>query len=103
MESVQSRGGVNIRLTEERWLHITEEHSEMAGYYYDVLETVQEPEAVYEGKEGELLAVKEIGDGKYIIVVYKEISGADGFVITAFLTRKIVQITKRRKIWPQST
>ena len=51
-----------IRLPEERWLHITEEHSEMAGYYFEVLETVEEPEAIYEGRAGECLAVREIGD-----------------------------------------
>jgi hypothetical protein len=100
MESAQSRNGVTIRLPEERWFHITEEHSEMAGYYYDVLETVQEPTAVYEGKDGELLAVKEIEDGKYLVVIYKEANSADGFVITAFLTRRIEQISRRTKIWP---
>ncbi len=30
----------------------------MAGYYFDVLETVEEPEAIYEGKMGEFLAVR---------------------------------------------
>ena len=49
-----------IRLTEQRWLHITEEHSEMAGYYFEVLETIQEPGAIFEGKGGESLATKEI-------------------------------------------
>lgn len=34
MDIVRSKKGVPIRLTEERWFHITEEHSEMAGYYY---------------------------------------------------------------------
>jgi len=33
-------------------IHITEEHSEMAGYYFEVLETVEELEAIYEGKDG---------------------------------------------------
>jgi hypothetical protein len=64
MEIAQSKNGVPIRLTEERWFHITEEHSEMAGYYFEVLETVESPEAVYEGKAEELLAVREIETGK---------------------------------------
>ena len=51
MKTVPSKNGVPIRLTDERWLHITEEHSEMAGYYFDVLETIQNPEAIYEGKD----------------------------------------------------
>lgn len=39
-----------IRLPDERWFHITEKHSEMAGYYFEVLKTVEEPEIIYEGK-----------------------------------------------------
>ncbi|MCL0072955.1 hypothetical protein M1O54_02180 [Dehalococcoidia bacterium] len=46
MDVVRSKNGVPIRLTEERWIHITEEHSEMAGYYFEVVQTVDEPEAI---------------------------------------------------------
>ncbi len=99
MRIVQSKGGVPIRLTEERWFHITEEHSEMAGYYFDVLETIEEPEAIYEGKSEELIAIKEIETGKYMVVIYKEISKKDGFVITAFLTKRVKQIERRTKLW----
>jgi site-specific recombinase XerC len=60
MEVIRSKNGVPIRLTEERWIHITEEHSEMAGYYFEVLEAIQDPKAIYKGKEGELLATREI-------------------------------------------
>lgn len=42
----------------------------MAGYYYEVLEAVEEPEAIYEGKTGECIAVRGIEKGKYIVVVY---------------------------------
>jgi hypothetical protein len=100
MEIVGSKNGVPIRLTEERWLHITEEHSEMAGYYFEVLDTVQDPKAIYEGKAGELLAVKEVEPGKYMVAIYKEMDKMDGFVITAFLTRRIKQIERRAKLWP---
>ena len=101
MNVVKSKNAVPIRLTEERWIHITEEHSEMAGYYFEVLETVEEPEAIYEGKMGECIAVREIDNGKYIAVVYRELSKGDGFVITAFLTRRRKQLERRRKIWGQ--
>ncbi len=101
METVRSKNGVQIRLTQQRWLHITEEHSEMAGYYFDVLETIEEPEAIYEGKAEELFAIKEIEPGKYLVVIYKEMSKEDGFIITAFLTRKIKKIERRTKLWPQ--
>jgi len=72
----------------------------MAGYYFEVLEAIQDPKAIYKGKEGELLATREIAPGKYIVVVYKETSKEDGFVITAFLTRRIKQIERRAKVWP---
>jgi hypothetical protein len=99
MDIVKSKNNVSIRLTEERWFHITEEHSEMAGYYFEVLETVEEPEAIFEGKEGECIAVREVEKGKYVVVVYRELSKEDGFVITAFLTRRKKQLERRRKIW----
>ncbi len=38
MNVVISKNRVPIRLTDERWVHITEEHSEMAGYYFEILE-----------------------------------------------------------------
>ena len=100
MEKARSKNGIPIRLTDERWIHITEGHSELAGYYFEVLETVQDPQAVYDGKLGELIAVKEIETGKFMVVVYKEISREDGFVITAFLTKRIKQIERRTKLWP---
>ena len=71
----------------------------MAGYYFEVFETVEEPEAIYEGKMGECIAVREIEKGKYIVVVYRELSKEDGFVITAFITRRKKQLERRRKIW----
>ncbi len=101
MDVVMSKTDVPIRLTEERWFHITEEHSEMAGYYFEVLEAMEEPEAIYEGKKGECIAVREIEKGKYIVVIYKELSKEDGFVITAFLTRRRKKLERRQKIWPQ--
>jgi hypothetical protein len=66
--------------------------------YFEVLETVEEPEAIYEGKAGECLAVREVERGKYIVVVYKEVNKEDGFIITAFLTRRKRQLERRRKI-----
>ena len=101
MDIVTSKNNVPIRLTEERWFHIIEEHSEMAGYYYDVLETISNPNAIYEGKYDALIAVKNMEKDKLIVVIYKEINNEDGFIITAFMTKKIKQFERRRKIWQQ--
>ena len=100
METARSKNDVPIRLPDERWLHITESHTELAGFYSDVLETIEDPDAVYEGESGELLAAKETQPGKYLVVIYKEVNRDDGFVITAFLTRKEKQLERRSKIWP---
>jgi len=101
MEIVKSLNGIPIRLTDERWLHITEQHSEMSGYYYEVLDAINDPEAVYQGSAEEMIATKEIEPGKNLVVVYKELNKDDGFIITAFLTRKIKQFERRIKLWPQ--
>ena len=90
MDIVYSINKVPIRLTEERWFHITEGHSEMAGYYYTVLECIEAPNVIYKGIDEELIAVKEIENGKFTAVVYKELSDVDGFIITAF-TFKIAE------------
>lgn len=93
--------GVPVRLPAERWIHITEEHCEMSGRLYDVLETIENPEAIYEGSAGELLAARQTEAGKYLVGVYREQESGDGFVITAFLTRRIRQLERRRKVWPR--
>lgn len=67
----------------------------MAGYYFEVLEAVEEPEAIYEGKAGECIPVREVEKGEYIVVVYRELTKEDGFVITAFLTRRRKQLERR--------
>lgn len=99
METARSKNNVPIRLPDERWLHITESHSEMAGFYSDVLETVEDPDAIYEGRLGEFLAMRETQTDKYLVVVYREVSEEDGFVITSFLTRRKTQLDRRPKIW----
>ncbi len=48
MKTVTSVNGIVIRLTNERWAHITEEHSELAGMRLEVLETVAKPDKIYE-------------------------------------------------------
>ena len=100
MNVVQSKNGVSVRLTHERWFHITEEHSEIAGCFYEVLETIGEPDAIFQGASDELLAIREVEPGKYLVVVYKEINEKDGFIITAFVTRRIKQLEGRTKLWP---
>lgn len=89
MDVTKSKNGVLIRLTAERWLHIIENHDDVAGYYEDVLDTVEEPDYVIRGYRGALVALKESARGKFLAVVYREASPQDGFVVTAYFTRKL--------------
>ena len=99
-EAVYSKNGVPIRLTDERWAHITEEHSELAGLQSEVVETIADPTGIFAGNQGALLAVREVEPGKYLVVVYHE-SQQDGFIITAFLTRKGHTLRRRQQLWPR--
>ena len=81
IDQVMSKNGVSIRLTDERWTHITEEHCEIAGLRSEVLETVLQPERILVGGDGELIALRELEQGKYLVVVYRE-QVDDGFIIT---------------------
>lgn len=51
------------------------------------------------GGLGELLAIKEMEPGKWIVVVYRE-DADDAFIITAFLTRRVRSLERRRQVWP---
>jgi len=99
IDRVVSKSGVPIRLTDERWAHITEEHCELAGLRSEVVETVSQPERILLGGDGERLAIRELGEGKHLVVVYRE-QADDGFIITAFLTRRVRSLEKRRQVWP---
>lgn len=99
IDRILAKSGTPIRLTDERWTHITEEHGELVGLQSNVVETVSHPDRVLLGGDGELLAVREIEVGKHLVVVYRE-QDNDGFIITAFLTRRIRSLEKRRQLWP---
>jgi hypothetical protein len=86
-------------LTEERWNHIIDEHGELSGWCDELLRTVADPERVLAGNEGALLAVRTVEPGKWLVVVYREIE-EDGFVITAFLTRRFQSLDRRKQLWP---
>ena len=99
MDVIISKNIKPIRLTNERWAHITEEHCELAGLRLEVLNTVEDPLKIFEGGFGEMIAIREIEEGKFLAVIYRE-SAKDGFIITSFLTRRIKSISRRKQIWP---
>ena len=86
---VYSINNVPVRLTEERWFHIVENHNDLAGRYDDILIAIENPDIVQQGYRDALLAIKRIKMNRWLVVVYKEIDDDDGFVVTAYQTSKI--------------
>ena len=101
MAPAESVGGVPIRLTEERWRHIVAGHPEMANERDRVLQTVEAPDLVQAGDFGELLAIRHwpitAFGSKFVVVAYREVDRTDGFVLTAYLTRRPSRL--RKVLW----
>jgi hypothetical protein len=98
---VRSRNGVPVRLTDERWLHIISRHPEMRELRDRVLETLASPEMIQQGDFGELLAVHFYPEtpltSKFLVVVYREVSAEDGFILTSYLGSH--PLARRPIIW----
>lgn len=95
---VISKNNVSIRLTNERWVHIVENHDDMAGYYDDILNVVENPDYIIQGYGNALVALKVIGRRKFLAVIYKEMNKNDGFIITAYFTKRI-KLEKEVTLW----
>jgi hypothetical protein len=100
MISVNSKNNLLIRLPDERIRHITKNHPEMKNCISWILETIENPDLILAGDFGELLATRllkktPVTNDKYLVVIYKETSKLDGFILTAYFSRTI---NKTRKI-----
>jgi hypothetical protein len=100
-DTATSRNGVPIRLTDERWVHVTSRHPEMSDQRERVLETLGEPDMIQQGDFGELLALRHYDHtpltSKFMVVAYRETGLDDGFVITAYLTNR--PLARRVVLW----
>lgn len=104
---VASVNDVPIRLTEKRWKHILEYHSELAKYLDKILLTIAEPDMVFKSprdvKEN-LVAVRKFAElvqdklADYLVVHYKELSDKDGFILTVFPI-SAGRLKKRYRLW----
>jgi hypothetical protein len=103
MDVANSKNGVPIRMTAERWQHITTGHPEVSDYYYEILETIENPQTIYEGNNKAKIAVKTFKErnDKFVVVIYKELGSNEGFVITAYLSTRKQEFKKKRILWEQ--
>jgi hypothetical protein len=93
MEIVFSKNGIPIRLTDERLQHVAQTPPEMKGQSQRILDTIKRPDMILLGDFGELIAIRSfekspVSDNKFLHVVYKEVGNEDGFLITAYYSRK---------------
>lgn len=103
MDIAISKNNIPVRLTEERWHHISTGHPEIADYYFEILETIESPSIIFEGNNGGLIAVSNKLEqiDKFIVVVYKETGLNNGFIITAYISNKEQKFEKKKIIWKQ--
>src|SRR5687767_14757018 len=96
LDIVESIDGVPIRLPDERWGHILDEHPYMSGFYQEILNAVSKPEFITRGNKGMKIAVVNLGRRHWLHVLYRQISQADGFIISAFIDE---DFEKNKIIW----
>ena len=97
MDIVYSVNGVPIRMTAERWFHITLSHDDLNKYYEKILETVENPDCILAGYGGTYIAVRGMGKKRYLCVIYKELAPEDGFIVSSYFTS---QVDLSKRIWP---
>ena len=104
---VKSRSGAQIRLTERQWKHIITARPQLEDFQDEILKTIEDPDEVYAPPprvRPQLHALKKfrllrnVGLNENLVVVYREISPREGFIITAF---PISDIRRRRihRLW----
>ncbi len=69
MEIVRSINNIPIRLTDERWIHVVENHDDLAGYYDEILKAVECPDYVIRISRRILIALKQKEAGRFLAVV----------------------------------
>jgi len=94
-----------VKLSNQAWRHIIENHPEIQGWKSRILETAKQPDILAEGEAGELWALKRYpfpGHGeKYLFVPYRAVGGA-AFIITSYVTdieRAERRLEKVRILW----
>lgn len=101
-----SQNGISIRLTQERWMHITYSHPEIdPRHHASILQVIEQPDFILTGDKDELLAVQKSGRKKWIVVVYKdkETGNRDGFILTVYITTDVRWLLKREILWSKQS
>ena len=97
----QSKNAVPIRLPQKSWEHILDKHPDISDCLPEILQTIEDPDFIREGSGGSLLAVRLYEssplNGKFMVVAYIIKTKTDGFITTAYPTRK--SSIRKRILW----
>ena len=94
-----SQNGVSVWLSDERWQRIVIRHADLDGKQSEVLAAISDPARILAGDGGELLALRQLEVEKWLFVAYRELVD-DGFIITAYPTRRLNSLNRRQQLWP---
>ena len=99
----RSKNNAQIRMTEERWLHIITSHIEMNGNLPELIRTIEDPDVITNGVSDELRCIRFFPEThlgpKHLMVAYKEEANSAGFIITAYKTSNIKKLLTKDIIW----
>ena len=95
MESVfeiNDKSGRRIRLSNERWAHINQEHPEVAPYLEDIKDTLTNPTRIVPNEDDDNVNYyyKNFKERQlqYLLVIVKYLNN-HGFIITAYFVRNL--------------
>lgn len=71
LDIVKSVNDVSIRLTDERWEHILNQHPYMSGFYNEILKAIEKPEFITRGNRGAKIAIVNLGRRRRLHVMYR--------------------------------
>ena len=89
----KSKSGAIIRLTEKQWMHIIASRPKLEGFQREIMEVIKCPDVIFAPPprvRPQLHAVKrfkrlrDVGLSENLVVVYRELTSKEGFIITAF-------------------
>lgn len=100
MHTPTSIHNIAIEIPAGRWNLICEAHPETARYLNETMETIEDPEIVFEGKGNRSIAVKQIDRDTFLSVIYNEKIKQ---LVTVFITRNLMQYDELNIIWKKNT
>ncbi len=103
MQPPVSVNNVPIDIPRDRWELITQCHPEVGGYTFELQETVENPDAVFETSQGDKIAVREISKGLHLAVIYRENEDGRGIMVTSYITQNTTQFDEYKLAWKNNT